>query len=111
MTEKDNIIEVKHVTFTYNEADRPALKDISLNVKRGSWTAIIGHNGSGKSTLARLLNGLLVPDNDEAQIIVDSVELTDDTVWQIRNDIGIVFQNPDNQFVGATVEDDVAFGM
>lgn len=111
MTEKDNIIEVKHVTFTYNEADRPALKDISLNVKRGSWTAIIGHNGSGKSTLARLLNGLLVPDNDEAQIIVDGVELTDDTVWQIRNDIGIVFQNPDNQFVGATVEDDVAFGM
>lgn len=111
MTEKDNIIEVKHVTFTYNEADRPALKDILLNVKRGSWTAIIGHNGSGKSTLARLLNGLLVPDNDEAQIIVDGVELTDDTVWQIRNDIGIVFQNPDNQFVGATVEDDVAFGM
>lgn len=111
MTQKDNIIEVQNVTFTYNEAERPALHDVSLSVQRGSWTAIIGHNGSGKSTLARLLNGLLVPDDEKSKIYIDGIELTDDTVWQIRNDIGIVFQNPDNQFVGATVEDDVAFGM
>lgn len=111
MTQKDNIIEVQNVTFTYNEAERPALHDVSLSVQRGSWTAIIGHNGSGKSTLARLLNGLLVPDDEKSKIYIEGIELTDDTVWQIRNDIGIVFQNPDNQFVGATVEDDVAFGM
>lgn len=108
----DNIIEVRNVTFTYTEAKTPALSDVSLNIKRGSWTAIIGHNGSGKSTLARLLNGLLVPDNDqEASITVDGIKLSDDTVWDVRNRLGIVFQNPDNQFVGATVADDIAFGL
>ncbi len=112
MENTKNIIEVKNVTFTYHEADHPALTDLSFTIKEGSWTAIIGHNGSGKSTLARILNGLLVPDNDdEASVIVNGVRLTDDTVWTVRNDIGIVFQNPDNQFVGATVADDVAFGM
>lgn len=112
MENTKNIIEVKNVTFTYHEADHPALTDLSFVIKEGSWTAIIGHNGSGKSTLARILNGLLVPDNDdEASVIVNGVRLTDDTVWTVRNDIGIVFQNPDNQFVGATVADDVAFGM
>lgn len=112
MENTKNIIEVKNVTFTYHEADHPALTDLSFAIKEGSWTAIIGHNGSGKSTLARILNGLLVPDNDdEASVIVNGVRLTDDTVWTVRNDIGIVFQNPDNQFVGATVADDVAFGM
>lgn len=108
----DNIVTVRNVTFTYNDAPKPALKNINLDIKRGSWTAIIGHNGSGKSTLARLLNGLLVPDNDnEAEIIINDIKLTDDTVWQVRNNLGIVFQNPDNQFVGATVADDVAFGL
>lgn len=108
----NNIVDVKNVVFTYGEAEEPALKGISLKIKRNSWTAIIGHNGSGKSTFARILNGLLIPDNDnEAEIVIDGVKLTDDTVWEVRNKIGIVFQNPDNQFVGATVGDDIAFGM
>ena len=75
----------------------------------GEWLSIVGHNGSGKSTTARLIDGLLVAES--GQIIVDGQELTEDNVWDIRDKIGMVFQNPDNQFVGATVEDDVAFGL
>ena len=82
---------------------------MSLEIKRGEWIAIIGPNGSGKSTLAKMINGLLVPDS--GQIIVEGQELNQDTVWDIRSSVGMVFQNPDNQFVGSTVEDDVAFGM
>lgn len=78
-------------------------------MKRGEWLSIVGHNGSGKSTTARLIDGLLVAES--GQIIVDGQELTEDNVWDIRDKIGMVFQNPDNQFVGATVEDDVAFGL
>ncbi|MDF7639422.1 energy-coupling factor ABC transporter ATP-binding protein [Lactobacillus sp. ESL0791] len=108
----DNIISVKDITFTYPEAQEAAIDDVSFNIKRGSWTAIIGHNGSGKSTLTRLLNGLLVVDNPaESSIEVDGIKLSEQTVWEVRNRIGIVFQNPDNQFVGATVADDVAFGL
>lgn len=80
-----------------------------FHVKRGEWLSIVGHNGSGKSTTARLIDGLLVAES--GQIIVDGQELTEDNVWDIRDKIGMVFQNPDNQFVGATVEDDVAFGL
>ena len=75
----------------------------------GNGYPIVGHNGSGKSTTARLIDGLLVAES--GQIIVDGQELTEDNVWDIRDKIGMVFQNPDNQFVGATVEDDVAFGL
>ena len=108
----DNIIKIKNVSFFYPESDAPAIDNISFNVKRGSWTSIIGHNGSGKSTIIRLINGLLVPDeNGSPSIEVDGIKLTDDTVWEVRNRVGIVFQNPDNQFVGATVADDVAFGL
>ena len=108
----DNIIKIKNVSFFYPESDAPAIDNISFNVKRGSWTSIIGHNGSGKSTIIRLINGLLVPDeNGNPSIEVDGIKLTDDTVWEVRNRVGIVFQNPDNQFVGATVADDVAFGL
>ena len=108
----DNIIKIKNVSFSYPESDAPAIDNISFNVKRGSWTSIIGHNGSGKSTIIRLINGLLVPDeNGNPSIEVDGIKLTDDTVWEVRNRVGIVFQNPDNQFVGATVADDVAFGL
>ena len=108
----DNIIKIKNVSFSYPESDTPAIDNISFNVKRGSWTSIIGHNGSGKSTIIRLINGLLVPDeNGNPSIEVDGIKLTDDTVWEVRNRVGIVFQNPDNQFVGATVADDVAFGL
>ena len=78
-------------------------------MKRGEWLSVVGHNGSGKSTTARLIDGLLVAES--GQIIVDGQELTEDNVWDIRDKIGMVFQNPDNQFVGATVEDDVAFGL
>ena len=108
----DNIIKIKNVSFSYPESDAPAIDNISFNVKRGSWTSIIGHNGSGKSTIIRLINGLLVPDESGDPLIeVDGIKLTDDTVWEVRNRVGIVFQNPDNQFVGATVADDVAFGL
>ena len=108
----DNIIKIKNVSFSYPESDTPAIDNISFNVRRGSWTSIIGHNGSGKSTIIRLINGLLVPDESGDPLIeVDGIKLTDDTVWEVRNRVGIVFQNPDNQFVGATVADDVAFGL
>ena len=108
----DSIIKIKNVSFTYPESETPAIDNISLDIKRGSWTSIIGHNGSGKSTIIRLINGLLVPDEKgKPEIEVDGLKLNDDTVWEVRNKVGVVFQNPDNQFVGATVADDVAFGL
>lgn len=103
------IVELKNVSFRY-EADGPVvIKNMSLEIEADKTTAIIGHNGSGKSTIAKLMNGLLAP--NEGEIIVDGTKLTEETVWDIRRDIGMVFQNPDNQFVGTTVRDDVAFGM
>ena len=78
-------------------------------MKQGEWLSIVGHNGSGKSTVVRLIDGLLEAESGE--IYVDGKQLTRETIWEIRSKIGIVFQNPDNQFVGATVEDDVAFGL
>ena len=104
------MIEIKNLKFKYHQ-DQPSyiLDDVSFHVKHGEWLSIVGHNGSGKSTTARLIGGLLVADS--GQIIVDGQELTEETVWDIRDKIGMVFQNPDNQFVGATVEDDVAFGL
>lgn len=107
-----NAIEFKNVTFTYPESNNPVLKKINFNVKKGSWTALIGHNGSGKSTISKLINGLLLPDKDsDSEIIVSGMRLNSENVWDIREKVGIVFQNPDNQFVGATVGDDVAFGL
>lgn len=109
---KDNIVTVKHLSFTYKDSKVPAVNDISFSIPRGSWTTLVGHNGSGKSTIARLLDGILLPDgNPNTLINVDGIELTEKTIWDIRDRVGIVFQNPDNQFVGATVEDDVAFGL
>ena len=78
-------------------------------MKRGEWLSIVGHNGSGKSTTVRLIDGLLEAESGE--IAIDGQRLTEGNVWSIRRQIGMVFQNPDNQFVGATVEDDVAFGL
>ena len=107
-----NIIQLHKVTFTYPDSNKPAINNINLNIQAGTWTTIIGHNGSGKSTITRLINGLLVPDsNSDTYIEVDGIKLAEDTVWDIRDKVGIVFQNPDNQFVGATVADDVAFGL
>lgn len=107
-----NAIEFKDVTFTYPESKAPVLKKINFKVKKGSWTTLIGHNGSGKSTISKLINGLLLPDKDSGSVItVSGMNLNSENVWDIREKVGIVFQNPDNQFVGATVGDDVAFGL
>ncbi|MFD0898304.1 energy-coupling factor ABC transporter ATP-binding protein [Loigolactobacillus binensis] len=106
------IIEVEHLNFRYPLTEgRPALNDVNLTIEQGEWVAIIGHNGSGKSTLAKSLDGLLPLSADSGTIRVAGMKLTEDSVWDIRRQIGMVFQNPDNQFVGATVEDDVAFGL
>ncbi|HEM4881428.1 TPA: energy-coupling factor transporter ATPase [Streptococcus suis] len=105
-----NIIEVKNLKYKYNQEDeRYTLNDVSFHVKQGEWLSIIGHNGSGKSTTVRLLDGLL--EAESGDIYIDGDALTIDNVWDKRRLIGMVFQNPDNQFVGATVEDDVAFGL
>lgn len=106
----DNIINVKNLTYKYaNGGEKKALDNVSLSIKRGTWTSIVGHNGSGKSTLARSIDGLMT--FSDGAITVDGITLSDDTVWDVRKRIGMIFQNPDNQFVGATVEDDVAFGL
>lgn len=101
-------IEIKNLSFSYRK-DVPVLKDVSLSIEKGEWVSILGHNGSGKSTLSRLLMGLLKASSGE--IVVDGITLNEETVYDVREKIGIVFQNPDNQFVGVTVEDDIAFGM
>lgn len=112
MTALTKIIEVEHLNFRYPQTEgRPALSDVNLAIEQGEWVAIIGHNGSGKSTLAKAIDGLLPLDKDSGTIRVAGITLTEDHVWDIRSKIGMVFQNPDNQFVGATVEDDVAFGL
>lgn len=102
-------IEISGLSFTYPNEKYPVLNNINLNIQSSSWTAIIGHNGSGKSTLARLMDGLLLP--DQGKIMVNGIELNEQTIGQIHQEIGFVFQNPENQFVGATVADDVAFGL
>ena len=105
-----SIIDVKDLSFRYKESQEYYnLKDITFHVKRGEWLSIVGHNGSGKSTTVRLIDGLLEAESGE--IVIDGQRLTEENVWNIRRQIGMVFQNPDNQFVGATVEDDVAFGL
>ena len=105
-----SIIDVKNLSFRYKESQEYYdVKDITFHVKRGEWLSIVGHNGSGKSTTVRLIDGLLEAESGE--IIIDGQRLTEENIWNIRRQIGMVFQNPDNQFVGATVEDDVAFGL
>ena len=105
-----SIIDVKNLSFRYKESQEYYdVKDITFHVKRGEWLSIVGYNGSGKSTTIRLIDGLLEAESGE--IVIDGQRLTEENVWNIRRQIGMVFQNPDNQFVGATVEDDVAFGL
>ncbi len=105
-----SIIDVKNLSFRYKESQEYYdLKDITFHVKRGEWLSIVGHNGSGKSTTVRLIDGLLEAESGE--ILIDGQQLTEENIWDLRRQIGMVFQNPDNQFVGATVEDDVAFGL
>lgn len=106
------ILSFNHVTFSYTpevpEA-RNAVEDVTFAVNEGQWIAIVGHNGSGKSTLAKLMSGLLFPKEGEVRIMRNV--LTEEKLWEMRSQIGMVFQNPDNQFVGATVQDDVAFSL
>ncbi|WP_019244404.1 MULTISPECIES: energy-coupling factor ABC transporter ATP-binding protein [Bacillus] len=105
----NKLVKVENVSFKYEGQEQRALNNVTLSINEGEWLAIVGHNGSGKSTLAKLLNGLQFP--VEGQIVVKDQVLSEDTVWDVRKEIGMVFQNPDNQFVGTTVQDDVAFGL
>lgn len=105
-------ISFQNVYFSYHgSADDSvrAVNGVSLDIERGKVTAILGRNGSGKSTMAKLINGLLLP--DKGKVYVDGLDTSDeDSIWTIRSQIGMIFQNPDNQIVGTTVEEDVAFG-
>ena len=103
------LAEVSNVSFQYDTSNRKALDGISFSIIEGEWLAIVGHNGSGKSTVAKLLSGLNLP--SEGKIKVGDMEMSEEHIWEIRRQIGMVFQNPDNQFVGTTVVDDVAFGL
>lgn len=101
------MVEVKNLCFAYDEA--LVVNDVSFSVEKGMYCTIVGHNGSGKSTIAKLISGLL--EKKSGTILIDGVELNNQTIRKIRNKIGIVFQNPDNQFIGSTVQDDIAFGL
>jgi len=102
------IIEVKHVSYSYQK-EVEALEDVSFKVEKGEYVTLIGHNGSGKSTLAKLLCFLFEPTKGE--VLLNGVKESEATIKDIRRTMGIVFQNPDNQFIGGTVEDDIAFGL
>lgn len=104
-----SVVKLSHIDFRYYGSEVHSLTDVSLEIKEGEWVAIIGPNGSGKSTLAKIMNGLLVP--AAGQVTIKDLTIDEETVWEARRSVGMVFQNPDNQFVGSTVEDDVAFGL
>ena len=101
-------VEVKDLTFSYDQK-KNAVEQVSFSVEKGTYATIIGHNGSGKSTVAKLITGLL--EKKSGTILIDGMELNDENLRELRNRIGIVFQNPDNQFIGSTVRDDIAFGL
>src|SRR5699024_11283944 len=103
------IVEFFNVSVRYNENRPWELKNWSFKIYQNEWVAIIGHNGSGKSTIAKLMNGLLFP--NEREVYIKGEKLTPETVWEIRHDIGMVFQNPDKQFVGDTDHIDLSFTM
>ncbi|MBS3990798.1 MAG: energy-coupling factor transporter ATPase [Erysipelothrix sp.] len=103
-----SIIEIKNISFSYNNVDL-ALNDVSLSIPQGKYVTIVGHNGSGKSTIAKCIIGLL--QTSAGEIIVDNLVLNNENVDAIRSKVGLVFQNPDNQFIGSTVKDDIAFGL
>ncbi len=111
ITEMDNnkVVTVKNLKYRYTPDGEWTLNDVTFQVNKGEWLAIVGHNGSGKSTLAKIINGLLMP--EEGSVFVEGKELKEESIWDIRKRVGMVFQNPDNQFVGTTVRDDVAFGL
>ncbi|WP_155593026.1 energy-coupling factor ABC transporter ATP-binding protein [Lysinibacillus cavernae] len=106
------ILSLNNVTFSYTPEDqnsRNAVDNVSFAVEEGEWIAIVGHNGSGKSTIAKLMNGLLFPQQGDVRVLREP--LCEENLWESRSLMGMVFQNPDNQFVGATVQDDVAFAL
>ena len=103
-----NTLTIKNLSFSYVE-DKPVIDDISLEIERGSYVSLLGHNGSGKSTLAKLIVGLLP--FSKGEIKIGDVLLSKENLQKIRQKIAIVFQNPDNQFIGITVEDDIAFSL
>ena len=104
------IIKLENIQYRYTENQEALVLDgVNLTVHKGEWITIIGPNGSGKSTLTKVINGLVIPNH--GQVTIRGVEMTEDNLWEVRQKIGMVFQNPENQFVGATVEDDVAFGL
>ena len=111
----ESFIHAKDLWYSYEEGgDRvPVLRGLTLDIARGEYVAILGHNGSGKSTFAKLLNGILEPDAGVLTVAgtdLTSPDLTDDDIYELRREVGMVFQNPDNQLVATIVEDDVAFG-
>ena len=108
MSTNSNVLEIKNLTFGY-EKDEDILKNVSFSVKKGEYVSLIGKNGSGKSTLAKLIMRILTP--KEGEIYLNNTLLTDENSTKLKEEIGIVFQNPDNQFIGCSVEDDIAFGM
>ena len=101
-------VEVSHLSFSY-DGQNVVIKYVSFEIPKGSYTTIVGHNGSGKSTIAKLLIGLLKAKSGEIKILGNT--LNEENVYSLRNHVGIVFQNPDNQFIGSTVADDIAFGL
>ncbi|SDN14297.1 energy-coupling factor ABC transporter ATP-binding protein [Sediminibacillus halophilus] len=104
-----NVMKFQNVWFRYGEDLPWVLQDVSFEISASEWVAVIGHNGSGKSTIAKLMNGLLFP--QKGNILINGLEVNEETIWDVRKQVGMVFQNPDNQFVGTTVRDDVAFGL
>lgn len=105
---EQEVIKVENLSFSY-EKEKKILHNVSFSINKGEYVTLIGHNGSGKSTLAKLLSYILEP--NKGKIYIDNEELNEKNIKNIRNKIGIVFQNPDNQFIGSTVEDDIAFGL
>lgn len=103
------MIKVENLTFQYSGSKAIALDNVNLTIPSEQYVAIVGHNGSGKSTLSKILVGLFKP--NKGRVIIDDVVLSKESLVKIRSKIGIVFQNPENQFVGASVEDDIAFGL
>ena len=101
-------VKITNLTYSY-EQNRKVIDDVSLTIKKGSYVSLLGHNGSGKSTLAKLIVGLLPADS--GTVTISNLELNEKNLAAIRNKAAIVFQNPDNQFIGITVEDDIAFSL
>ena len=103
-----SILEVKNITYSYDDKHN-AVDEVSFKVDKGAYVTLIGHNGSGKSTIAKMISGLLPLKSGE--ILIDGLILNEENIHDIRAKLGIVFQNPDNQFIGSTVRDDMAFGL